>query len=434
MNGYGHFLAPQLWFKAYWGCSSWRLLLLASRAVGAGRRRRGEAASVAGQAAIARRPRRGARRQRGRRSWRSADSCSGTPTSATTTSRPMRSSTCRRVTSVTSASTRTCRSRRCWPSAPTSTCTRKRSRCACTAFTACTTPTRQPIADVHVQVIGRQDPGRDRHGRRRSWSPHDEPLGYRIYHLDRPLQPGEQRDIAFDVDFHPTGIQQRTGAAPDRRQRHLLQQPDVPGVRLRGAGQITDRNERRKRGLGEPTRMHKLEDQAARAEQLPHRRCGLDRFQGHRLHRAGPDRAVARLPAEGVHPRRPSLLQLRDGPADAGLLFVPVGALAGEEGRRTRHSDRGLLRPEASVQRRPHDPGHAEVAGVLRGQLHARTSTSRCASSSSPATSSSRRVSPTPSRTRNRSASSPTCATRMRSTTSSTSPRTRSHTSGGRTR
>src|SRR5690606_32129186 len=34
----------------------------------------------------------------------------------------------------------------------------------------------------------------------------DAELGYRIYRLDAPLQPGEERQFRFRVDYHPEGI------------------------------------------------------------------------------------------------------------------------------------------------------------------------------------------------------------------------------------
>ena len=85
-----------------------------------------------------------------------------------------------------------------------------------------------------------------------------------------------------------------------------------------------------------------------------------------------------------------------------------------------RHRARGLLRPEARVQRRPHHGLDEEVAGVLRHGVravpvppdaHARVPGLRALR---------RRASPTRCRSPSRSASSPTCAIRKRSTTRST--------------
>ncbi len=94
---------------------------------------------------------------------------------------------------------------------------------------------------------------------------HDEELGYRIYHLDAPMAPGEERDIRFTVDIHPNGI------TADQAQTRIVDNGSffnsrvLPVFGYDSGIEISDRNERRKRDLGEPTRMPKLEDEAARA-------------------------------------------------------------------------------------------------------------------------------------------------------------------------
>jgi ABC-type transport system involved in multi-copper enzyme maturation permease subunit len=125
-------------------------------------------------------------------------------------------------------------------------------------------PYAKPIADVHV-LMGEDKTLASIDFGGATLTTHDEPVGYRIYHLDRPLQPGEQRDVHFVVDVHPTGIHN------DGEQQQIVDNGSFfnsnafPMFGYDERGQITDRNERRKRGLGEPTRMHKLEDVAARA-------------------------------------------------------------------------------------------------------------------------------------------------------------------------
>jgi ABC-type transport system involved in multi-copper enzyme maturation permease subunit len=124
----------------------------------------------------------------------------------------------------------------------------------------------QPIRDVHIDMgdrdvaLIRMDFGGAGLVR------HDKPLGYRIYRLQQPLLPGEEREIAFTLDYHPNGL------TADQAQTELVANGSFfnnrmfPRFGYRERMQLTDRNERRKRGLGEPTRMHKLEDQAARAD------------------------------------------------------------------------------------------------------------------------------------------------------------------------
>ena len=94
---------------------------------------------------------------------------------------------------------------------------------------------------------------------------HDEELGYRIYTLDRPMQPGEERDITFTVDIRPTGITADQAQSRIVGNGSFFNSRVLPAFGYDTGAEISDRNERRKRGLGEPTRMPKLEDQAARA-------------------------------------------------------------------------------------------------------------------------------------------------------------------------
>ena len=125
-------------------------------------------------------------------------------------------------------------------------------------------PYAKPIADVHV-LMGEDKTLASIDFGGQVLAKHDEPIGYRIYHLDRPLQPGEQRDVRFVVDVHPTGIHNDGEQQQIVGNGSFFNSTAFPMFGYDERGQITDRNERRKRGLGEPTRMHKLEDVAARA-------------------------------------------------------------------------------------------------------------------------------------------------------------------------
>ena len=92
----------------------------------------------------------------------------------------------------------------------------------------------------------------------------DADVGYRIYSLADPLQPGEERDLTFRVVLQPHGI----AAGPqDTRivdNGTFFNNGAFPTFGYQADAEITDRNERRKRGLGEPRRMPKLEDARAR--------------------------------------------------------------------------------------------------------------------------------------------------------------------------
>ncbi|WP_411850219.1 ABC transporter permease/M1 family aminopeptidase [Stenotrophomonas sp. LGBM10] len=121
-----------------------------------------------------------------------------------------------------------------------------------------------PIADVHVGMSDdRQLVAVDLGGQTLGF--HDVDLGYRIYHLATPLQPGEERRFRFRVEQRPKGI--TAGQAPTNvvENGSFFNSQMLPHFGYNERLQLTDRNERRKRGLGEPTRMPKLEDEAARA-------------------------------------------------------------------------------------------------------------------------------------------------------------------------
>jgi hypothetical protein len=94
---------------------------------------------------------------------------------------------------------------------------------------------------------------------------HDKALGVRVYRLARAMAPGEAREFRFKIDLHPHGL---TNGAPDTRivdNGTFFNSRMFPSFGYQQDFEISDRNERRKRGLGEPTRMPRLEDTAARA-------------------------------------------------------------------------------------------------------------------------------------------------------------------------
>jgi ABC-2 type transport system permease protein len=263
MNGYGHFLVPQLWFKAYWGVFVLALLLLASAlwVRGAGveakqrrslaRQRLGGGLGVALAASVVAFVALGgflfwntnvrndyippdgrldlqARYERDFRKYKDLPQPKVLTVSTDVDLHPETQS--MRVHGVYHVHN----------------------------------PHATAIADVHVQLMDDMSlVAIDMGGAKLVL--HDEALGYRIYRLDRPLQPGEQRDVTFDMDFHPTGIRNETAQHQIVGNGTFVNSQLFPVFGYEEQGQIQDRNERRKRGLGEPTRMHRLEDKAARS-------------------------------------------------------------------------------------------------------------------------------------------------------------------------
>ena len=94
---------------------------------------------------------------------------------------------------------------------------------------------------------------------------HDKALGYRIYRLKEPLLPGVERNIVFKVEISPKGITNGTAQSQIVDNGTFFNNTIFPTFGYNDSAEIQDRNERRKRKLGEPRRMPKLEDQVARA-------------------------------------------------------------------------------------------------------------------------------------------------------------------------
>ncbi|MGO4779987.1 hypothetical protein AB4084_31390, partial [Lysobacter sp. 2RAB21] len=90
-------------------------------------------------------------------------------------------------------------------------------------------------------------------------------LGYRIYRLDRPMQPGERRTLDFVQSSAVEGFANEPSQYALVGNGSFFNSSVFPHFGYDQSGQLTDRNERRKRGMGEVERMAKLEDQAARA-------------------------------------------------------------------------------------------------------------------------------------------------------------------------
>ena len=125
-------------------------------------------------------------------------------------------------------------------------------------------PHTTPITDLHVgmnddQALKRIDMGGAQLVK------HDEALGYRIYRLKIPMLPGAERDIAFEIEMAPKGITNDTAQTQIVGNGSFFNNTVFPMFGYNEGAEIQDRNERRKRDLGEPRRMPKLEDRAARA-------------------------------------------------------------------------------------------------------------------------------------------------------------------------
>lgn len=93
----------------------------------------------------------------------------------------------------------------------------------------------------------------------------DRELGVSMYELRQPLQPGAERDVEFTLDYHPNGMSAESPNTSIVDNGSFFNSRMFPMFGYQSNAEVTDRNDRRKRKMGEARRMPKLEDQAARA-------------------------------------------------------------------------------------------------------------------------------------------------------------------------
>ncbi len=124
--------------------------------------------------------------------------------------------------------------------------------------------TGEPIPDVHVRVMGG---GLELTRATLSGAQlalDDTDHGYRIYRLDRPMQPGEERILTFETRRWHRGFE---NGSPDTRivenGTFLNEAQLAPVIGMSSFGLIQDPETRREHGLPEPPRPPKLEDFAA---------------------------------------------------------------------------------------------------------------------------------------------------------------------------
>lgn len=262
---------------------------------------------------------------------------------------------------------------------------------------------------------------------------HDVPAGYRIYRLQRPLQPGEERVFRFRVDQHPHGLTAEQAQTELVANGSFFNNTLLPWFGYNTHTETSDRNDRRKRGLGEPTRMPKLEDQAARANTYVSDDADWLDFASTVC--TAPDQialAPGYLQQEFQRDGRRCFRYVMDRP----MLNFYAYLSARWQVRKARYKNIPI-----EVYYDPKHPYNVQrmIESVQKSLTYYEANFSpyqhrQVRIISSPATRALRSHSPIPSPIPSRSASSPTCATKTKSTTCSMSPRTKWRTSGGRIR
>lgn len=93
----------------------------------------------------------------------------------------------------------------------------------------------------------------------------DKEAGFSILKLSKALAPGEKLGLDFVVEVHRPGFSNDGKADTINLNGTFFNNAEIfPHLGYQSSAELLDRNERRKRGLGEPERMAKLEDMQAR--------------------------------------------------------------------------------------------------------------------------------------------------------------------------
>lgn len=92
----------------------------------------------------------------------------------------------------------------------------------------------------------------------------DSELGYRIYRLDKPMQPGDVRDVDFDVQWTTPGFANGGHSLKVTSNGTFFNNLDAfPMLGYRSDFELKDNNKRRDHGLPPLKRMDKIDDKAA---------------------------------------------------------------------------------------------------------------------------------------------------------------------------
>jgi ABC-2 type transport system permease protein len=92
--------------------------------------------------------------------------------------------------------------------------------------------------------------------------------GYSIYRLTTPLAPGESMDFDFTLRYRSTGFRNKPNDTHVVENGTFFDNRWFPHFGYTEEGQLEDRNDRRRYGLGPVPRMAKIDDQAARRNSL----------------------------------------------------------------------------------------------------------------------------------------------------------------------
>ena len=122
-----------------------------------------------------------------------------------------------------------------------------------------------PIRDLHVVSPRQSDSDLELDFAEHTVELQDDTLGYAIYRLAKPLGPGEEMDFDFRMELSQRGFPNGRAQTAIVENGTFFNNSVFPQFGYEQSVQIEDRNERRKRDLGEVPRMASIDDEAARA-------------------------------------------------------------------------------------------------------------------------------------------------------------------------
>ena len=122
-----------------------------------------------------------------------------------------------------------------------------------------------PIRDLHVTSQRQSDSKLELDFAVHTVELQDDTLGYAIYRLAKPLAPGEEMDFDFRMELAQRGFPNGRAQTAIVENGTFFNNSVFPQFGYEQSVQIQDRNERRKRDLGDVPRMASIDDEAARA-------------------------------------------------------------------------------------------------------------------------------------------------------------------------
>jgi hypothetical protein len=117
--------------------------------------------------------------------------------------------------------------------------------------------TNGPIGEIHFNMSGDYDQEIDLKDAKLKLD--DEDHGYRIYTLNQPMQPGEERPLKLTTSYEPKGFANTVGVRQIMQDGTFFNNSILPQIGYQEGDEIDDRNERKKYGLKEKDLMPALE-------------------------------------------------------------------------------------------------------------------------------------------------------------------------------